>query len=399
MRMILFTGKGGVGKTTLTAATSLRAAALGYKTLVMSTDVAHSLADSFGIPLSNTPAAIGPPGLFAAELDAGEELERYWGDVKRRIATVLHSEGLEATVAGEMAILPGLDEMLSLVRIKQYFDEAQFDVLFIDSAPTGAAMRLLSAPDLNRWYAKNMLLFTGGISKMIMPMIQSMTRLPLTERTIQEKIKTLFDKVETLRKLFADPDVTSVRLVLNPDRMSLLETERALTYFSLYGLSVDALFVNRVLPSEVTDPYFETWKQSQAECRHQIAETFAPLPIFEVPLMRQEITGIDRIQPLADSLYKDLDPTKRLSKTQSIRFDLQEGKYTLSLQVTGVQGKEIDLEKTGDELKIQLGKYKRTIALPKYIAGLQPTSASLDGNYLRVVFQEEPGQEKGEMRS
>jgi arsenite-transporting ATPase len=389
MRMVLFTGKGGVGKTTLTAATSLRAAALGYKTLVVSTDVAHSLADSFGIPLSNTPTPVGPPRLFAAELDAGEELEKYWGDVKRKIASVLHDKGLEATVAGEMAIIPGLDEMLSLVRIKKYFDAADFDVLFIDSAPTGSAMRLLSAPDLNRWYMKNIFQFTSGLSKMILPMIQSMTRWPLTEGTVQEKIKTLFDKVEALRQLFTDPEVTSVRLVLNPDRMSMLETERALTYFSLYGLSVDALFVNRVLPEEISDPYFEKWKQSQSECRQQITETFSPLPIFEVPLMRHEITGIDRLNPLADSLYKDSDPTKRLSETQSIRFDLKDGKYTLFLQVTGVQGKEIDLEKTGSELKIQLGKYKRTISLPKYIAGLEPTSASLDGSYLRVVFEEE----------
>ncbi|MFY9268792.1 MAG: TRC40/GET3/ArsA family transport-energizing ATPase [Candidatus Manganitrophaceae bacterium] len=388
MRIVLFTGKGGVGKTTLAAATSLRAAALGHRTLVMSTDIAHSLADSFGIPLSNTPTQIGPPGLFAAEFDTGEELERYWGDVKRRIATVLREEGLEAAIAGEMAILPGLDELLSLVRIKKYFDEAPFDLLIIDSAPTGAAMRLLSAPDLNRWYLKNVLHLTQGISKMILPVIQSMIRWPVTEQTLQDKITKLFNQVEDLRRIFTDPDLTSVRLVLNPDRMSLLETERALTFFSLFGLSVDAMFVNRVLPQEVADPYLEEWKKSQTEYRRQIAEMFSPLPIFEVPLMRQEVTGIDRLKPLAESLYGDKDPAKRLSEVQSMRFDLREGKYTLSLQVAGVQGREIDLEKNGDELRVQIGRFKRTIALPQYVAGLQPTSARLDEGTLKVVFEE-----------
>lgn len=388
MRIILFTGKGGVGKTTLSAATAIRAAAMGHRTLVMSTDIAHSLADSFGIPLSNTPTPVGPPNLFAAEFDAGEELERYWGDVKRKIATVLQDEGLEAAVAGEMAILPGLDELLSLVRIKKYFDDASYDLLIIDSAPTGAAMRLLSAPDLNRMYAKNVLHLSQGIGKMILPMIQSMIRWPVTEHTLQEKITRLFNQVEELRKIFTDPDVTSVRLVLNPDRMSLLETERALTFFSLYGLSVDALFVNRVLPPEVSDPYLVDWKKNQAECRLQIADIFSPLPIFEVPLRRQEVTGIDRLKPLSDTLYGDKDPAKRLTKAQSIRFELKEKKYTLSLQIAGVQGKEIDLEKIGDELRVQIGRFKRTIALPQYVAGLQPTSARLDDGTLKIVFEE-----------
>jgi arsenite-transporting ATPase len=373
----------------MAAAAAVKAASLGHRTLVISTDIAHSLADAFVVPLSNDPTPVGPPGLFAAELDTAEELERYWGDIKRRIAAVLRNAGLEATIAGEMAVIPGLDEILSLVRIKKYFDEAHFDVLIIDSAPTGSAMRLLGAPDLNRWYVKNVLHMAKGITSMIMPMIQSVTRIPVTEKTLQDKVKHLFDEVERLRQIFIDPTLTSVRLVLNPERMAVLETERAFTFFSLYGLSVDALFVNRILPPEVSDPYLETWKESQSAYRQQIAETFSPLPIFEIPLLKQEVAGIAHLEALADLVYKDTDPVKRLSEEQPLRFDLDDGKYTLSLRLIGVHSQEIDLEKCGDELHVKIGKYKRMIALPQYIAGLKPSSASLDEGWLKIVFKDE----------
>jgi|SRR5579863_1010881 len=388
MRIILFTGKGGVGKTTVAAATALRTASLGHKTLVISTDIAHSLSDSLGVPLSNDPTPVGPPGLFAAELDTGEELERYWGDVKRKIASLLQDAGLAGAIAGEMAVIPGLDEVLSLVRIKKYFDEARYDALIIDSAPTGSAMRLLGAPDLNRWYIKNVLDFTKGISSMILPMIQSVIKVPFTEKAIREKIGKLFDEVEKLRLILIDADLTSLRLVLNPDRMALLETERAFTFFSLFGFAVDSLYVNRVLPPEISDPYLENWKKNQAQYRAQIAETFAPLPCFEIPLLRQEVSGTANLELLAGSIYGERDPVERLSDHQTLRFDLKDGKYTLSLRLVGVPGNQIDLERCGDELRIRLGKQRRTIALPQYVAGLKPASAILDGGYLKIVFVE-----------
>ncbi len=172
MRTILFTGKGGVGKTTLAASTALHSAARGYRTLVISTDIAHSLADALDFPLGNEPREVGPENLLAAELDTGEELERYWGDVKRRIASVLREEGVSAPVAGELAILPGLDEVLALVRIKRFYDEDQYDTLIIDSAPTGAAMRLLAAPDLNRWYTRQLLGLSRGITRALLPLVR-----------------------------------------------------------------------------------------------------------------------------------------------------------------------------------------------------------------------------------
>jgi len=387
VRTILFTGKGGVGKTTLAAATALRSASLGHRTLVISTDIAHSLADALATPLGNEPRPVNG-SLEAAELDTGEELERYWGDVKRRIATLLRQEGVEATAAGELAILPGLDEVLALVRIKRYHDEGRYDTLIIDSAPTGAAMRLLSAPDLSRWYAGRMLGLSRGLARMVLPSIRSLVKAPIGEDAIRERITALFDQVEALRAILSDHAATSVRLVMNPDHLSLQETQRAYTYMNLFGLSVDALFVNRILPEYVLDPFFESWKASQAEHRQQAQDLFAPLPVFEVPLMRREVVGVEALEALATAIYGEADPVPPLADEQPLRFYVEGERYMLALRVTGVPGGTVELERQGDELRVRLGRFRRTLALPQYLAGMDPAWAQVEGEYLRVAFEQ-----------
>jgi arsenite/tail-anchored protein-transporting ATPase len=388
VRTILFTGKGGVGKTTLAAATALRSASLGHRTLVISTDIAHSLADAFGVPLGNDPRQVGPGQLHALELDTGEELEHYWGDVKRRIATVLRDEGVNATAAGELAILPGLDEVLALVRIKRYYDEGLYDVLVIDSAPTGAAMRLLSAPDLNRWYTRNLLNLSRGLARAVLPAVRSLVKLPIPEDVIQERIGQLFDHVEELRAILSDGEQTSVRLVLNPEHMALRETQRAYTYMNLFGLAVDALFVNRILPEEVVDPFFAGWREDQTARRQEVRDLFAPLPVFEVPLRRREVVGIEELDALSRQLYGERDPMERFSSEQPLRFYMEGKRYMLALRVTGIAGGAVELEKQGDELRIRLGHFRRSLALPQYLAGLQPAWAQVEGDYLKIAFEE-----------
>ena len=388
MRTILFTGKGGVGKTTLAAATALRSAALGHKMLVISTDIAHSLADVLDLPLSNTARPVGDVSLDAAELDTGEELERYWGDIKRRIAAILRDEGVSATAAGELAVLPGLDEVLALVRIKRYYDEGRYEGLIIDSAPTGAAMRLLSAPDLTRTYTRHLLGLSRGLARSLLPLIQAKVKLPLSEELIQQRLGQLFQQVEDLRVILNDHTQTSVRLVLNPDHMSLQETQRAYTYMSLFGFAVDAVFVNRVLPAGVQDPFFQQWKVSQAEHLARAQELFAPLPVFEVPLRAHEVVGLTELGELAQTLYGDRDPLPALSTEQPLQFSIQDGRYVLTLRVIGVTATNVALEKRGDELYIQLGHYRRSLVLPQYLAGLQPTWAQIQGDQLVIAFED-----------
>jgi arsenite-transporting ATPase len=337
--------------------------------------------------LGNQPRQMRPD-LDAAELDTGEELERYWGEIKRRVAQVLRDHGVSATAAGELAVLPGLDEIIGLVRIKQYCDAGLYDVLVIDSAPTGAAMRLLSAPDLGQWYVRRMLHLSRGIARTILPSLRSVLKTPIGEGVVEERIRRLFEQVRGLREILTDPRQTSVRLVLNPDLMSVRETQRAYTYMNLFGLSVDAIFVNRVLPDEVRDPFFAHWMKDQAAHREEIRATFAPLPTFEVPLMRREVVGAEALEQVADHLYGDLDPIAPLSDEQPLRFHMENGRYMLSLRVVGVEGAAVELEKVGDELRVRLGRFRRTIILPQYLAGMQPAWAQVDGDWLRVAFTE-----------
>ncbi len=388
MRIILFTGKGGVGKTTLAAATALRSAALGNRTLIISTDIAHNLADVLATPLGNEPQQVGSVNLHAAELDTGEELERYWGDIKRRIATVLRDEGVSPTAAGELAILPGLDEVLALVRLKRYYDEGHYDVITIDSAPTGAAMRLLSAPDLNRWYTRHLLSFSRGLARAVLPAVRSFIKLPIGEDVIQERIQQLFDQVDLLRGILTDSAQTSVRLVLNPEHMAVRETQRAYTYMNLFGFAVDALFVNRILPDEVADPFFTHWKADQAAYRQEVRELFAPLPVFEVSLMSREVVGLEKLDKLSQQIYGDLDPVAPLSTEQPLRFYMDGDRYMLALRVTGVASGAVSLEKQGDELHVRLGHFRRTLTLPQYLVGLQPAWAQVEGDYLKIAFEE-----------
>lgn len=388
MRIILFTGKGGVGKTTLSAATGLHCAQRGARALVVSTDIAHSLADALQCELNSAPTQIGDAPFFASELDTSVELERYWGDIRRRIASGLIDEGMDPSLAGELAILPGLDEILALVRIKQLYSAQEYDLLIIDSAPTGAAMRLLAAPDLQRWYTQHLSGLSRSVSRLLLPSLKKMINLPVSEGLIQNRIGRIFDQVKELQEILTDADATSVRLVLNPEHLSVQETQRAYTYMSLYGLGVDSLFVNRLLPSEVEDPYFQQWKKDQARYSEAVEESFTPLPVFYVPLMRSEVLGVKDLKRLAAELYQDIDPIKRLCQQKPLRFYQEDGYQVMALRLSGVATSSIDLNKRGNELRVQLGSYRRSLYLPQSLASLEPAWARVDDNELKIAFRE-----------
>jgi arsenite/tail-anchored protein-transporting ATPase len=389
MRVLLMTGKGGVGKTSVAAATGLRCAELGYKTLVLSTDPAHSLADSFDMELGHEPRLV-QPNLWGAELDALMELEGNWGAVKRYITDVLQARGLEGIEAEELAILPGMDEIFSLVRMKRHHDEGEYDVLIIDSAPTGTALRLLSLPEVAGWYMRKLYKPFQAVSEVLRPLVEPLFRpvagFSLPTREVMDAPYEFYEQLVELEKVLTDATTTSVRLVTNPEKMVIKESLRAHAYLSLYNVGTDLVIANRIIPEEVQDPFFQRMKDKQQEYRLEIHENFRPLPVKEVPLFAEEMCGIEALHRLKDTLYKDEDPSQVYYKETTLRVVQEDRNYSLELYLPGIPKDKIELSKSADELNIRIGNHRRNLVLPQALAALQPSGARMEDDYLKIRF-------------
>ncbi|MEI6380034.1 MAG: TRC40/GET3/ArsA family transport-energizing ATPase [Cyanobacteriota bacterium ELA615] len=389
MRVILMTGKGGVGKTSVAAATGLRCSELGYRTLVLSTDPAHSLADSFDLELGHIPKQI-KPNLWGAELDALMELEGNWGSVKRYITQVLQARGLDGVQAEELAILPGMDEIFGLVRMKRHYDEGEYDVLIIDSAPTGTALRLLSLPEVGGWYMRRFYKPLQNVSAVLRPLVEPLFRpiagFSLPDKEVMDAPYEFYLQIEALETILTDPKKTSVRLVTNPERMVIKESLRAHAYLSLYNVSTDLVIANRVIPEQVNDPFFEKWKQSQKVHKQEIYDNFHPLPVKEVPLYSEELCGLAALERLKDTLYKDEDPSKVYYEENTLRVVQKDQNYSLEIYLPGIPKEQIQLNKTGDELNVRIGNHRRNLVLPQSLAALKPSGAKIEDDYLKISF-------------
>ncbi len=389
MRVLLMTGKGGVGKTSVAAATGLRCAELGYKTLVLSTDPAHSLADSFDMELEHTPREV-KPNLGGAELDALRELEGNWGAVKRYITQVLQARGLEGVEAEELAILPGMDEIFSLVRMKRHHDEGEYDVLIIDSAPTGTALRLLSLPEVAGWYMRKLYKPFQAVSAALRPIVEPLFRpvagfsLPTTE--VMDAPYEFYEQLVELEKVLTDTSTTSVRLVTNPEKMVIKESLRAHAYLSLYNVGTDMVVANRIIPETVTDPFFKRWKENQEVYRQEIHDDFRPLPVKEVPLFSEEMCGLEALERLKQTIYGDEDPTQVYYKETTLRVVQEENNYSLEVYLPGIPKSQVELSKSADELNIRIGNHRRNLVLPQALAALQPAGAKMEDDYLKIRF-------------
>ncbi|MBF2079191.1 MAG: ArsA family ATPase [Synechococcales cyanobacterium T60_A2020_003] len=389
MRVILMTGKGGVGKTSVAAATGLRCAELGYKTLVLSTDPAHSLADSFDMELEHAPRSVRP-NLWGAELDALMELEGNWGAVKRYITQVLQARGLEGVEAEELAILPGMDEIFSLVRMKRHYDEGEFDVLIIDSAPTGTALRLLSLPEVAGWYMRRFYKPFQAVSVALRPIVEPLFRpiagFSLPNQEVMDAPYEFYEQIEALEKVLTDNTQTSVRLVTNPEKMVIKESLRAHAYLSLYNVATDMVVANRIIPKSVADPFFQRWKENQQQYRQEIHDNFRPLPVKEVPLYSEEMCGLEALDRLKETLYADEYPAQVYYKETTLRVVQDQDQYSLEIHLPGIPKDRIDLSKTGDELNIRIGNHRRNLVLPQALAALQPSGAKIEEDYLKIRF-------------
>ena len=391
MRLILMTGKGGVGKTSMAAATGLRCAELGYKTLVLSTDPAHSLADSFDIELGHQPKKICD-NLWGAELDVLQELEENWGTVKRYITEVLKARGVDGVQAEELAILPGMDEIFGLVRVFRHHKEGQYDVLIIDSAPTGTALRLLSIPEVAGWYMRRLYKPLENVALYLRPLVEPLFRplagFSLPDREMMDVPYEFYEHINELGKILIDHTITSVRLVTNPEKMVIKESLRAYAYLGLYNIAVDLVISNRIIPSEVHDPYFRYWKENQKIYRQEIIDNFSPLPVKEIPLYTREICGLDALEKLKELLYGDEDPAQVYYNQTTFKIRQTEGGFDLELYLPGILKNQIDLSKSGDELTVSIGNHRRNMVLPQVLATLQTKGAEMDNDRLIIRFVE-----------
>jgi arsenite-transporting ATPase len=394
MRILLFSGKGGVGKTSLAAATGIKLTQLGYRTLVMSIDPAHSLADSFDLDSGLFHAATSDPlpvsdRLSIQELNIQKEIKRHWHQISSYLSSVLRSTGISGIEAEELAILPGMEELSAMMYINQYRREQRYDVVVLDAAPTAESMRFISMPTTLDWYMKHIFPFQRNLLKAVRPIANRVAPFELPADSYFVNIRDLFEKLEGVEEIIEDPYTTSVRLVTNPEKMVLRETQRAFVYFSLHGLTVDSVIVNRVLPAEVRDTWFSEWHTSQDKVLQEIEEYFAPVSIKRVPLFAHEVLGKPRLEDLARVLYAEGEDPAAVSRTEKpYTFGKRDGIYEVQMLLPFAAKSEIGVFKKGDELVVEIGSFRRRVGLPRSMAALAPVRAKLQDRVLTVEMKE-----------
>jgi arsenite-transporting ATPase len=384
-RILLFTGKGGVGKTTTSAATALACADHGQRTLVMSTDAAHSLADALDVDLGSMPTRV-VDNLVGMQLDATERLEQVWGDVSHYIAEFLQWAGVDGIEAEELAVIPGLDEVFSLGDIRSAAASGDYDTIIVDCGPTAETIRFLSLPEILHWYIDRVVPMQRRVTGALKPVIEKVTNLPIANDNVFAAALRFQEQLEGVRDLLTDGERASVRLVVNPERIVIAEARRTATYLNLFGYHLDAVIANRLLPDEVTDPWFAEWKNSHTEHLKTIEADFAPLPILRAPLANAELSGIDGLRGFAQALYGEASPSAVLHREQPLRFERDGNQTTLFVRLPFAVRDDLDVARRGNELLIRVGPQRRRVVLPDSLHKRAVTSARLIEDELKVVF-------------
>ncbi len=396
MRILLFTGKGGVGKTTAAAATALRCADAGQRTMVLSTDPAHSLGDAFDLPLGSVGAPVGDHKLlWGQQLDAQERMEDTWADIQAYLLEVFEWAGVEGIEAEELAVLPGLDEVFSLSDIKAYADSEEWDVLVVDCAPTAETIRFLSLPDILNWYMERVFPMSRRLNKVVSPILSRVTNLPVAGDQVFGSASRFYERLDGVREVLIDTQRTSVRLVVNPERMVIAEARRTYTYLSLFGYGVDAVIANRLLPEAVSDPWFDQWKDLQIQHLATIEEGFAPLPVLRAELADRELVGVDQLRAFGQALYGDHDPASLLHQGEPMSVSRHGDRWELLLELPFADRDDLELGRRGAELLIRVGPYRRAVLLPDSLRRRPVSAAELKAGRLKVTFSAAPDRSNG----
>lgn len=388
MRILVYTGKGGVGKTSVAAATAARLAAMGQRTLIISTDAAHSLADALDRPLGPEPVDIAP-NLWGLEVDSLREAEKNWGSIQRWFSSVLQWAKMNEVSSEELLVFPGLEELFALLNIREYANSGAYDALVIDSAPTGETLRLLSYPATMTWWMEKIFPWQKKALRIARPVVKMAAKgLELPDDDVVNAIELLVRHLTELQKILLNPAITTVRIVLNPEKMVLAESRRSFTYLNLFGFRTDAIIVNRVWPAEAGDGYLTEWRNIQAKYDEEIQAAFSPLPILRVPMMKTEVVGLPMLELVADAAFGETDPGAVLFEGQVEEVRKEANGFVLDVAVGFAARDEITLTQRGDELTIHVGWHKRKVILPRTLMGRPVLSAKFAGQRLRIRFGE-----------
>jgi arsenite-transporting ATPase len=387
-RTILYTGKGGVGKTSVAAATARRCAAAGLRTVVLSTDPAHSLSDSLETELGGEPTAIAE-NLWGQEVQAQLEMERNWGAVQRWLGSLLTDRGVMDIAAEELTVPPGMDELFSLLQIKRHHESGAYDAVIVDCAPTGETLRLLSFPEICRWWLEKVFPWERRLVAAARPIARGLLDVPLPGEDVFVEVQRLVRNLVAMNEILRDRERASIRLVMNPDRMVIREAQRTFTYLNLYGYLTDAVIVNRVFPDEVADGYFGPWRERQFENLRAVVEGFSPVPVLTARYFEQEVVGAEMLDRLAAELFAEDVPHELLHHELAHELTSTDGRTELRLPIPFTEKGDLKLNKVGQELIVTVGREKRTIILPSALAHHRPSGAGFDGGTLTVTFTDE----------
>jgi arsenite-transporting ATPase len=388
-RILLYTGKGGVGKTSIAAATALICAARGYQTMVLSTDIAHSLGDVFGTQLGPEAVQVAP-NLWGQESDAFFNVARYWGRIQDYVASVLRWRGLDEVLAEEMTVLPGMDEVGSLLWIAEHHDSGKYDVIVVDAAPTGETLRLLSLPEAGKWWMDKIEPIGRRITRLTRPLIQRVVGMPMPGEEVFDAGEDLFRRLEHMHDLLADPERTSVRVVLTLEQVVIKEAQRSFTYFHLYGYPTDLVIANRVLPDDVKWLYFRGWYDAQQRNLPLVEEAFSPIPLMQAPFFEQEVVGIPLLTELGRRLYGDADPTTHFYRGRPYSVAREDGQFVMSVELPFAMKEAIKLARHADEIVIEVGSWRRNVVLPRVLVDAPTLGAKFEDHILKIRFAAPP---------
>jgi arsenite/tail-anchored protein-transporting ATPase len=396
-RILLYTGKGGVGKTSIAAATALLCADRGLRTIVLSTDIAHSLADAFNVPLGPEPTRIAP-NLDGQEPDVYYNIARYWRTIQSYVTELFAWRGLDEVMAEEMTVLPGMDELGNLLWITDHVDSGKYDVVVVDAAPTGETLRLLSLPDASRWWIERIAPIGRRMTKLGRPMLERVLGIPIPRDEVFAAAERLLDRLADVHRLLSDPDRTSVRITLTLDKLSVAEARRSYTYFHLFGYPSDLVIANRVLPEDA-GPYFAQLRQAQQRYLPIVEQEFGPVPVRTVPQFDHEMVGVDQLREIGTALYGQGDPTTVHYRGEPYRVSRDNGSYVLEVALPFTEKGELQLSRRSDELVLQVGGWRRTLVLPRALIGAPTTGAKMNDGTLRIQFEAPPtGAKRGGRR-